>query len=411
MVTEVRIKSIILVFAFLLLFTSIASTKAGITDCASGYTWVRMSGVGCQQTDCRSVSHAFYDYTGHCVCYACGEVGCSGDKEFSKGCYRPGNYAACPNCLYKCVNPKDHCPDTCPNGVCDKVELEDCGTCPQDCACKSTKNQILSCDKENPKADDIGCYPLVTCPKNAHVEHEKCQCDTGYEGTSDNTACLKKGATTTTIRATSTTTTSVPNLNETLWEEVKKKCNNATNINPTFTSDEFMEYVKRLEVDEDNRGQDWRHVITRLHADAYPHDINRVEFGFRLFQDGPQSDGSQSIDLICRRRPKFVTHNNQRIDIHHSYAGLRSDLNRQPRNLLLGLSNPFDGFGRWFMRNVNTNWGDYYQVLVSGGNRNFAPPDQLLGNDVGIWLSSYYKTPQNREKPLSEAYREYFNTH
>ncbi|MDD5111512.1 MAG: hypothetical protein PHG85_03125 [Candidatus Altiarchaeota archaeon] len=83
---------------------------AGIADCAPGYRFDRLSGVGCVQDKCSDVSHAFYNYVGYCVCYACGEVGCSGDKAFSKECRRPRDYESCPGCLYACVSPESKCP-------------------------------------------------------------------------------------------------------------------------------------------------------------------------------------------------------------------------------------------------------------------------------------------------------------
>jgi hypothetical protein len=127
----------------LLLLASTAS--AGITDCAQGYVFNPRSGVGCQQKDCGDVAHSFYDYTGHCVCYACGEVGCSGDPDFGKGCVRDRGYAACPGCLYMCISPDDRCPGERPTqGSCDsycksyhgphfsaKVDGDRC-----DCGCK-----------------------------------------------------------------------------------------------------------------------------------------------------------------------------------------------------------------------------------------------------------------------------------
>ncbi len=93
-----------------LVFALPSSVSAGITDCAEGYSFNPRSGVGCMQKDCTSVPHAFYDYTGHCVCYACGEVGCSGDKDYRKGCTRDASYAQCPWCLYLCISPDDRCP-------------------------------------------------------------------------------------------------------------------------------------------------------------------------------------------------------------------------------------------------------------------------------------------------------------
>ncbi len=97
-------------FALFILCLLPTLVSAGISDCAAGYRFDRMSGVGCVQDKCRDVSHAFYNYVGYCVCYACGEVGCSGDKDFSKECRRAPDDKSCPSCLYQCINPKDKCP-------------------------------------------------------------------------------------------------------------------------------------------------------------------------------------------------------------------------------------------------------------------------------------------------------------
>jgi len=94
----------------LVLVVCAGAVEAGIGDCPSGYRFDRMSGVGCVQDKCGDVAHAFYSYVGYCVCYACGEVGCSGDKAYSKECRRPQDYKSCPGCLYACIGPTDKCP-------------------------------------------------------------------------------------------------------------------------------------------------------------------------------------------------------------------------------------------------------------------------------------------------------------
>jgi hypothetical protein len=96
--------------AFALLILASVTVDAGISDCAAGYRFDRMSGVGCVQDKCREVPHAFYNYVGYCVCSACGEVGCSGDKGFEKECRRPGDDKSCPGCVYSCISLKDKCP-------------------------------------------------------------------------------------------------------------------------------------------------------------------------------------------------------------------------------------------------------------------------------------------------------------
>ena len=75
---------------------------------------------------------------------------------------------------------------------------------------------------------------------------------------------------------------------------------------------------------------------------------------------------------------------------------------------------------------VNTDWGDYFQVItdVNPGKfakeksweqtlneaRRLAPPDQLQGNAIGQALSRYYQDPAHANKRLSEAYADIFAT-
>lgn len=98
-------------FWILPLFILITSTVsfAATPDCPPGHEWDRRV-VGCVQSGCRDIPHAFQNYVLNCVCYACGDRGCTGDPEFSKGCRRPQDYASCPGCLFMCINPEDACP-------------------------------------------------------------------------------------------------------------------------------------------------------------------------------------------------------------------------------------------------------------------------------------------------------------
>lgn len=79
----------------------------------------------------------------------------------------------------------------CVDGICDIDKGENCENCPEDCKCRDTRTQIFSCDKLHPEADEMGCYPLVTCPPHSHVEHEECVCDQGYTWNADDTRCVK----------------------------------------------------------------------------------------------------------------------------------------------------------------------------------------------------------------------------
>ena len=77
-------------------------------QCPPGFRWDRMSGVGCMQENCLSISGAKYGYTGNCLCV----------DEF-KGCYEPVDYsgfdrALCgPNCpfsaLTRCISHDEPC--------------------------------------------------------------------------------------------------------------------------------------------------------------------------------------------------------------------------------------------------------------------------------------------------------------
>ncbi|MFH1722197.1 MAG: zinc-ribbon domain-containing protein [Candidatus Altiarchaeota archaeon] len=124
-------------------------------DCALGHEWSRRV-VGCIQSNCDDISHAFQNYVLHCVCYDCGERGCTGDIEFSKGCHRSLDYKSCPGCLYACISPDGMCPGEKPTQkFCDdycvsyhgphEIGEPEEGSC--DCECEEgyTENENLLC--------------------------------------------------------------------------------------------------------------------------------------------------------------------------------------------------------------------------------------------------------------------------
>jgi len=194
-------------------------------------------------------------------------------------------------------------------------------------------------------------------------------------------------------------------LEETTPPEVKAQQGNWSRINATLSRqapevnpDDFMTYLYELEAK--NPDKDWKEIVAYLHAEEYPHDIHNTVplFGNDLFKHGAETDGYLTVKPVSRFVPKFTTHGGKKIHLGHSYAGLRSDLNRD------------GGIGAWTMRNVNTNWGDTYQTWVHWDDA-YAPPDQREGNDLGLWLNSYYGKKKNADQPLSKAYRDYFRTH
>ncbi len=179
------------------------------------------------------------------------------------------------------------------------------------------------------------------------------------------------------------------------FADVQKKCSDMKNLNPTLTQDEFLVYVQKVE--QENPSMSRNQLIAKLHQKAYEIDVDATYFGIRLFKHGDQDKGFENVKLLCKNEPKFVvTQQGTKIDIAHAYAGIRSDLNR--------------GFlTRWFMRNVNTNWGDTFQTWIHWDNR-YAPPDQRSGNNAGIWLGKYYQDSDNENKKLSDGFNDYFKS-
>jgi len=97
-------------------------------------------------------------------------------------------------------------------------------------------------------------------------------------------------------------------------------------------------------------------------------------------------------------------HNGEKIDIGHTYAGMRSDLNRRYYTIHAVTFN----LGLWFMRKASTRWGDYYQVVGSWGNTAYAPRDQLIGDDIGMDMAEILNNDKNVK--LSDAFEKYFNS-
>ena len=210
------------------------------------------------------------------------------------------------------------------------------------------------------------------------------------------TDCQKrfKSSTTSTTQVMSSTTTTIAAGNAT---EAIRKCNDLRTNNPTLTLDEFINYLKFIE--QQNKGFDWKKIIAKLHFDVYGDDVDRTTplLPIRLFVHGEDTKGYEKVNTFCRSAPKFVIDKNgSKIDISHSYAGLRSDLNRDFPPWM------------WLLRNFNTDWGDTWQVIMHFDS-NRAPPDQRRGNKIGKWLAAYYSKPENKGKNLSQAYAEYFN--
>ncbi len=180
----------------------------------------------------------------------------------------------------------------------------------------------------------------------------------------------------------------------------------------TVTEAELLDYLKRVE--SANPGSSWKQIIAALHVSQYPDDAFNKKLpvlGTPLFEWGPETEGWQKVNLLCRAplrtvtrnppwyTPKFVrTDDGSLIELGHAFGAIRVNLNRA------GSSNgTFISDDQWVW--ILTHGGDYWQVAVNLGNHNYLPPDQFLGNEMGIWLEHYYR--QNNV-PLSESFQAYF---
>ncbi len=69
--------------------------------CLPGYSFDRLSGTGCVQTNCYDINDAHNDSLGHCICGTTGSVAYD-PKAKNQACKYDDKYATCPGCVYKC---------------------------------------------------------------------------------------------------------------------------------------------------------------------------------------------------------------------------------------------------------------------------------------------------------------------
>jgi hypothetical protein len=246
----------------------------------------------------------------------------------------------------------------------------------------------------------------------------ECKCQEGYEP-NENLAC---------VEIFSEDDFDEIHDDDTAWETFMDKCRDLRQFTRgggdtfTVTQLEFINYITRVE--EANPGSSWKQILAALHVNRYPNDAfdqTLPLLGTPLFEWGPETDGWQDVDLLCSvtllnytqwYTPKFVlTKNGRMIEVGHAYGGLRVGLNRESgiigktSNMIYGRDAEAD---LWVL--LLTHYGDAWQVLIHNmllrepGSR--APPDQLFGNNMGIWLAKYYR--ENPDAPLSEAFKKYF---
>lgn len=180
--------------------------------------------------------------------------------------------------------------------------------------------------------------------------------------------------------------------------------------------DEFITYIETLE--QQNPTMSWKQIISQIHSEEYSEDVRLSIMGIPLFTNGEENKDYMDVDSLSVQPPRFVvTEDGTKIDVAHSYAGIRAGLNR---GSAIG----------WFMTNVNTGWGDSVQVWgarIKGGLKLFSPwhmkegasqiwhasdwkPDnQVRGNEMGKWVQGYLD--EHPDAKLSDAYTTYFNTY
>jgi len=420
------------------------SSAALAVECPPGFVWNRMSGPGCIQADCNSnsIPHAHYSYTQDCIC---GTDDCVGDRLCVE-CYEPVDYTGfdkkkcgvfCPNVrLYLCVKAGEKCPDkktastTAPTHIASvsltaprptMTTFSATTSIPQDCAetCRNIDSSAIAVDPKAGKGMFIspGCacacpdgfvwsflneYGRIMDPNNCPMMRP------GVQYIAEELRNLGCGE----PRFSCKPATGAVAVEFNLWNRTLYECNH--NTKPNLSVDGFLLYLRKVE--EANPGKTWKQIIAKLHAEAYKEDVKRTVsledpiwgttlIEIDLFKDGSQTDGFDQVKLLCIVPPKYVTTpGSEKIDIAHTYAGLRSDLNRENH----WLTQYTLGGWSWLVRHANTDLGDYFQVATSWGDWRYAPPDQLKGDKVGIWLANYYQDKRHENTPLSEAYAEYF---
>jgi hypothetical protein len=218
------------------------------------------------------------------------------------------------------------------------------------------------------------------------------------------------------------------------WARIIAKMNKT--LQDPLTPCEMIYYLRKIE--DANPRYDWRQIISKLHRKSYPKDIDLQPLGVTLFLEGKENEGYEKVNTFeseVSAVPKFINDDEGRmIDVAHSYAGLRSLVNR-------------GNASSYFVGKMNTQWGDYYQIGMgikdgtldtAGGSIKSAwytltqndadkakadkqitdgihsithagdwlPPDQERGNELGMKLIDFFKT--HPKSKLSEAYKAMF---
>jgi len=216
-----------------------------------------------------------------------------------------------------------------------------------------------------------------------------------------------------------------------VWATFQNKCGNLKEFTSgkgeafTVTQQELINYLKKVE--EANPGSSWKQIIAALHVNRYQDDAFSQTLpgtNIHLFEWGPETDGWRDVDLLCKAplrsisnpdwyTPKFVlTDDGRKVELGHAYGALRIGLDRED-----GIVGTFTKLmtGRNLVKDqwvgIITHYGDLWQVVIQNWilreKEDRFPPDQVFGNNMGIWLVEYYR--MNPDAPLSKAFQEYFD--
>ena len=179
---KIKKKVIIGVAATITLIALITCVNA--IECPPGFTWKRMSGVGCVQEDCFNIEHARYSYTERCIC-----------NEGYKSCYVSVDYAGfdkskcgpfCPGAkLIACIKPGESCPS-------EKKEKPVPKITPKPTP-KSTLKPTLEITQE--KCDKLCLEKYGTGAMGVTIDGKcKCKCNEkeGYVFDETRTKCIKE---------------------------------------------------------------------------------------------------------------------------------------------------------------------------------------------------------------------------
>lgn len=222
------------------------------------------------------------------------------------------------------------------------------------------------------------------------------------------------------------------------WREIRRLLSIPTH-HQVLTADQYIEFLQHLERTVPDATP--QQIIAAMHEVRYDYDLQRKlplsKIG--LFTFGPEDAGSAPIrdlfgsavpnrgkkldDFFTGDVPWGVTDRSGRLmDINHVLAGIRSDMNRSSNWYQIGplVPNPINGtfvssiVDRDFMRWCNLSGGDMYQVISDHPKTGLAwemyPPDQKYGNEVGYWMSEFYRDVNHKDVKFSDAMKLYFDT-